>query len=84
LKRVSKKNNNKIRQHEKKTHLSIPSLPFPCPMPFLLKQLQLQLPLLSILTTGSSACSQPSLPPPQQPVVAAVAAAASLDNPANV
>ncbi len=27
------KNNNKIRQHEKKTHLSIPSLLFPCPTP---------------------------------------------------
>ncbi len=50
------KNNNKIRQHEKTTHLSIPSLLFPCPTPFFLKQLPLRLPLLSILMTASNAC----------------------------
>jgi hypothetical protein len=62
------KNNNKIRQHEKKqTHLSIPSLLFPCPTPILLKQLPLQLSLPSIATTTSDACSQPSHPPSPPP-----------------
>jgi hypothetical protein len=57
------KNNNKIRQHEKKNHLSIPSFLFPYPTPILLNQLPLQLSLLSITTTASNACSQPSHPP---------------------
>jgi hypothetical protein len=48
---------------KKQTHLSIPSLLFPCPTPILLKQLPLQLSLPSIATTASDACSQPSHPP---------------------
>jgi hypothetical protein len=69
------KNNNKIRQHEEQTHLSIPPLLFPYPAPFLLKQLPLQLPSPSILITTSDACGLPSSLPPQQPAAKAVPAA---------
>jgi hypothetical protein len=48
---------------KKQTHLSIPSLLFPCPTSFLLKQSPLRLSLPSIATTASNACSQPSHPP---------------------
>ncbi len=40
---------------KKQTHHSIPPLFFPCPTPFLLKQLPLQLSLPSILMTASDA-----------------------------
>jgi hypothetical protein len=48
---------------KKQTHLSVPPLLFPCPTPFLLKQLQLRLSLSSILMTASDACGQHSPPP---------------------
>ncbi len=67
---------------KKQTHLSIPPLLFPCPTPFLLKQLLLRLSMPSIPMTSSNACGQPSLPPPAAAAVAM--AAASLDDPTNV
>ncbi len=60
------KNNNKIKQHEKTNPSFNPPLLFPCPAPFLLKQLPLQLSSPSIPTTTSDACGQPS-PPPSSP-----------------
>jgi hypothetical protein len=48
---------------KKQTHLSIPSLLFPCSTPFFLKQSPLRLSSPSIATTASNACSQPSPPP---------------------
>ncbi len=47
---------------KKQTHLSIPPLLFLYLAPFLLKQLPLQLSLLSILMTNSDACSLPFPP----------------------
>jgi hypothetical protein len=71
------KNNNKIRQHEKRnTSLNSPS-PFPLSNPFfLLKQLPLQLSSPSNLAISSDACGLPSLPHPTQ--LAAKAAAGAI------
>jgi hypothetical protein len=82
IEKVSQKNNNKIRQHEKTNQSFNSPSPPPLSNPFTLKKLQLPLPLPSILTTGGGACGQPPLPP-QQPAMAA-AAIASLEDPVNV
>ena len=52
---------------KKQTHLPIPPLFFPCPTPFLLNQLPLQLSWPSNPAIASDACGPPSLPHPTQP-----------------
>jgi hypothetical protein len=83
LKRVSQKNNNKIRQHEKiNPSFNSPS-PSPLSNPFFPQTVAIAI-AITVHPDNWQRCMQPALSPPQQPAAAVAAAAASLDNPANI